>query len=387
MIKKVIVCALALALCLGIFASCKPKEPDISSSKPVSSETTESEPTQSLVSSNTQTQAKLNVTMPSFIASDKNRDIFYCAASGGIYKQIFESNKLSKIYSNSGYTFTSVEVIDDVKICVGYQKDLYISSYIIFDLKEKTVTNAVNDPLFLNNNIYSLVHIQDSTYFLSNPDRYGRYTLYCETDKKANVVATGVNEFTVSGDFIYYNIGNEIYSHNLNGRETALVFRAQTNDLLGFNVVGDYIFYMTSTNTYFARLSTQTSQSFAVNLKAYSAVSDGETVFLNGVDGGIYSFDLATATLKHLSDYTASSLSVNQGYLYLTPANAEEYESVNAEFLIKGGIYRFSIMQLLGKEDVQAQASSSSDLSLGSSSQDSPAPPQDLPLSPEFFGK
>lgn len=389
MIKKIVALVAVLALCLSFTVACKQKKPSGPSSSIVSSDKTSSD-TSSVIIDATAWGSDENASLIrySFLSSDKNGDIFYCAASGGIYKQIVSSNKLSKIYSNSSYNFTSVSPLDEKRICAGFTKDDK-SGYIIFNLEEKTIANAVSDPLFSEQSIHSLTFVGGAKFFLASPDRYGRFTLYKEEKDVAKPIARGVNEYVISRNRIFYNVGSTIFSLNLNGEDMHVICELETNDLLGFTVVGDMLIYMSSTDTFCLKMTATEPSILRAHLNVYTCVSDGVNAYFCGANGGIYSVSLANGYVTHLSDYTASSLVLDGEFLYMTPAEREDYPSILEEYIISGGIYRFPLSELINKPTTYPETSSSlsqnensSDLTSSSLSNE-----EEKPLTPELFGK
>lgn len=387
MIKKSIILAVVLALCLTFAVSCKDNSKgNISSSIATSSES--SSDTSSIIIDTSAWGSDENSTLirPSFLSADKNGDIFYCAASGGIYKQLADGKKLSKVYSSSSYNFTSVSSIDESRICVGYTKENK-SGYIVFNLDEKTVSNAVSDPKFSEQNIYSLTFIGNSKFFLANPDRYGRYTLYKEEKDVAKPIANGVNEFVVSRNRIFYNVGSTIFSLNLNGEDMHIICNVETNDLLGFTVVGDMLIYMSSTETFCLKTTATQHTVLPEYLNVYTCVTDGKMAYFCGANGGIYGLLLANGFVTKLSDYTASSLVLNDQWLYLYPAESENYLAVEKDLIISDGIYRFPISELVKAPIKEPETSSSLSKTESDTTSSSLSGIDVKPLVPELFGK
>lgn len=388
MYKKVIALAMVLSLCFCALVSCKPRPNSPATSDGASSTLTASDATSSetIDTSGWGSQDDSSIIRPYFISVDSDKNIFYCAASGGVYKQFFDSNKLSKIYSNNKYDFTSVEVISDSEVCVGYKNNSQ-SGFITFDLEQKTVANAISDPKFENKSIYSLVHISDSKYFLSDPDRYGRFTLYKEVDSKVSAIAGGVNEFIISRNRIFYNIGSHIFSVDLKGEDMHIVTAVETSDLLGFTVAGDMLIYMSSKETFYLKLSSMEHSVLSTHLNVYTCATSGDTAFFCGADGGIYSMSLLSGLVEKVSPYTANEIAAYDGWLYLSPANAEDYASVDKEHIISGGIYRFSIEELLAPNNTTSSDVSISSLAAQENTSSGMSITETKPILPEVFGR
>lgn len=396
MIKRIIVFGAALALVICSFTSCKKEPPATSSKIPASSNLTSSQITSSETESNISepevTEEDMSVIRNSFLSVDENGDLFYCAASGGIYKQLADGRGISKIYSSNGYDFFSVDAFDNTKICVGYKSSQLNSSYIIFDLKDKTVVNAVSDADFKSQNIYSLMHYKDAVYFLSTPDRYNRYTLYMQKEEEIRELAKGVNEFFIQNGRIIYNLGNSIFSLNPDEGEPELICMVETNDLLGFTVVGDRIFYSTQTDTYYTKISSGGYTKIPQQLNVWTSTANDTHTFFCGAEGGIYALSYDSGEISKVSDYTASQIICNGNYLYLSPAESEDYPEVDKSLIIQGGIYRFAISDLL-KQNPEGSDSSGTSSSLSSSetgsalTSSSPAQTEVAPPAPEYFGR
>ena len=219
MFKKLVALLSALILICAFFASCKNEVQGASS---LSSDSESSLPSKdnssqaasgSLIDIKPEQEYILN--RNSFLSIDENGDIYYCGATGGIYKQLADNKGISKIYSGSGYEFFSVDCLDTDRICVGFKSEKLESSYIIFNLKDKTVENAVSGDEFKDKSVYQLLHHDDAIFFLSNPDRYGRFTLYTQKGGVTKPLVSGVNEFFIWGENIFYNVGNEMYTLDL----------------------------------------------------------------------------------------------------------------------------------------------------------------------------
>ena len=119
MIKKSIAILMVLVFCLTIMVSCKNNNKDNDATSSVGNTSSEnSSDTSSIIIDTSAWGSDENGALlrNSFLSADKNGDIFYCGASGGIYRQFVDSKKLSKIYSNSSYEFKSVTSIDESRI-------------------------------------------------------------------------------------------------------------------------------------------------------------------------------------------------------------------------------------------------------------------------------
>ncbi|MEE1279899.1 MAG: hypothetical protein UHH95_03585 [Oscillospiraceae bacterium] len=361
MIKKSIVFTVILGLLISLSVSCKQKEKPLVSSDPISSAVTSSEQ----IEADSQLGwgdplDPVKMLRPSFLSVGKNGDIFYCDNEGSIYRQLAESNGLSKIYSSSKYDFVSVEVLSDTLICAGYVNSSDDSGYIIFNLKEKTVTSAVWGDDFKGKNIYSLVHFNDSVYFLSNPDRYGRYTLYRQTKDKTQQLAVGVNEFFILRSRLFYNVGGYIFSINPDGSDLKIICDVVTNDFLGFTITESSLFYMSNENTYHTQTYSSGYRKYAERIKVYTSATSQRHAFFCGVDGGIYAFSLITDALTKVSDYTADEIVCIGDYLYLKPADPLDYPELEKDFIIQNDIYRFKISDLVGEASNESADTSSS---------------------------
>ena len=113
MLKKSVVVLAVLSLICSLLASCK-REPTPSSSLPttdnnVSSQITSSEPSTSGSLIDIEPEKEYTLVRNSFLSQSKNGDLFYCGATGGIYKQLADNKGISKIYSGVGYEFFSVD--------------------------------------------------------------------------------------------------------------------------------------------------------------------------------------------------------------------------------------------------------------------------------------
>ncbi len=386
MIKKSIVFTMILSLLICLSVSCKQKEKPLISSDPVSSAITSSEQTE--VDSQLgwgDPDDPVKMLRPSFLSVGQNGDIFYCDNEGSIYKQLPESNGLSKIYSSGKYDFVSVEVLSDSLICAGYVNSTKASGYIIFDLKEKTVSSAVWGDEFKGKNIYSLIHFNDSVYFLSNPDRYGRYTLYRQTKDKTQQLAVGVNEFFILRSRLFYNVGGYISSVNPDGSDPQMICEVVTNDLLGFTIAKNSLFYMSSENTYHTMTFSSGYNKYSERIKVYTSTTSGEHAFFCGVDGGIYAYSFLTDELTKVSDYTADEIACIGDYLYLKPADPADYPELEKEYIIQNDIYRFKVSDLVG--EVLSNSSDTSSSLAASEATSSSMAETEIPIPvPERFG-
>lgn len=395
--KKIFAFLLISALCTVSFVSCKRNPPDSSSKIPlssdVSSQITSSDASSSGNQIGVEAENSFFVKRNSFMSVDKNGDFFYCAASGGIYKQLADSNNVSKIYSSSGYTFFSVDCFEQDKICVGFTSSKFKSNYIIFNLKDKTVTNAVSGEEFEQLDIYSLVHHEGALYFLAKPDRYNRFTLYRQDAQVTRALADGVNEFFIWGKELVYNIGNEIYFLNLEDQtsQPEMGCKAEYSYISGFTIAGDNLFYSTDSNTYFTKFVSGNYSVLPSHINVWTQTKNETHAFFCGALGGIYAFELETGTLSKISQYTASDIKCIGDYLYLYPANAKDYPEVEKSFIVSGGIYRFEISDLINQ--VQADSSIPSVSSLAQSETESSLTSSELsqieapPPAPERFGR
>ncbi len=387
MYKKVVALAMVLSLCFCALVSCKPRPNSPVTSDSASSAITSSEATssESIDTSGWGSEDDYLIIRPVFLSADSQKNVFYCATSGGVYKQFFDSNKLSKIYSNNKYDSTSVQVLSDSRVCVGFKNEAQ-SGFITFDLNQKTVANAVSDPSFANKNIYSLVHFNNTKYFLSNPDRYGRFTLYKEVESRVSPIASGVNEFMISRNRIFYNIGSNIFSVDLNGEDMHIVTTVETSDLLGFTIAGDMLIYMSSKETFYLRMSTMEHEVISTHLNVYTCATAGDTAFFCGADGGIYSMSLVSGQLKKVSSYTASSIAAYDGWLYLSPADKADYPDVDEKYIISGGVHRFLVEELMTQDEPTSSEPTTSSLSQSDVSSGM-AVIETEEKAPEFFGK
>lgn len=399
MFKKSIIFAMILTLLMTFTVSCSKKE----NKPPISSEAVSSEITSSEQQLDPDKQAgwgslddTSSLLRPSFLSVAQNGDIFYCDDEGSIYKQVLENNGLSKVYSSSKYDFVSVECLSDSLICAGYVNSTQESGYIIFDLKQKTVTNAVWGDEFKGKSIYSLVHLNNSTYFLADPDRYGRYTLYRQTADKTQQLAKGVNEFFILRSRVFYNVGGYIFSINLDGSDIRMLTEVVTNDFVGFTIAKTALFYMSSDNTYHTQMHSSDYRKYSEQVKVYTGTEYKDYVFFCGVNGGIYAFSFMTNEFEKVSDYTAAEIICSGGYLYLMPADPADYPDVPEEYIIKNDIHRFKLSDLVEIEDEeQGDESESSDITSSAASSEatsdlissSMAEQEVIPPAPEKFGK
>ena len=289
----------------------------------------------------------VGMTRPSFLSVGENGDIFYCDNEGSIYRKLSESNGISKVYASSGYDFVSVEYLSESLICAGYKNSRQQSGYIIFDLKEKTVNNAVWGEEFKEKNIYSLIHFHDSAYFLANPDRYGKYTLYRQTKDKTTELAKGVNEFFILRSRLFYNVGHYIFSINPDGSDIQMLSEAVTHDLLGFTIANNLLFYMSHENTFRVQMFSSGYRKYSERLNVYTCTSNNDYAFFCGAEGGIYAFSFITEQLIRVSDYTASEIICIGDYLYLSPAKPADYPALDEKFIIQNDIYRFQLSELI----------------------------------------
>lgn len=392
MIKKAVLYAVACLLIISLLASCADKPSLESSSQSESSAITSSE--------NLQTQEKVEawgdpnnnspILRPAFLAPDAGGNVFYCDDEGSIYKQLIETNGLSKLYSSSGYDFVSVQYISENLICAGYKNKANESGYIIFDLKEKTVNNAVGGDEFKGKSIHSLAYYNDAVYFLANPDRYGRYTLYRQTKEDTQTLSSGVNEFVIYRNRIFYNVGGYIYSANLDGRDAQMLTEVVTNDFLGFSIANDSFFYMSTENTYRMQITSAGYVKYDERVKVYTSASNSDYTFFCGVDGGIYLYSHITDELKMVSDYTAEEIVISGDYLYLKPANPSDYPDVPKEYVVQYSIHRFKISELIENslKNVQGENSPvSSSLSGNEMVSSTASVEEEKPLAPENFGR
>lgn len=387
MIRKIVALSLSLLLLCAFATSCKKNSQNVSSIgtsslMASSSPTNEENP---LPEEEIDTTAAKN----SFMAVDQNGDFFYCGSQGGIYKQLAQNKGLSRIYSSSGYTFFSVEVIDEQRICVGYKSNKFDSSYIIFNLKDKTVVNAVSGDEFKDKNIYSLIYKNSAVYFLSTPDRYGRYTLYKQQDSLTEVIASGVNEFFFIGEHIVYNIGNIIYWKNLSDAESVPepLWIYNGSYLTGFSAAGELLLCSTDSKSVFVRYLSGGFSHLDIKLNAWSATASDTHAFVCGNDGGIYSICFEDGKMEKLSDYTADRLFYSGGYLYLSPAKETDYPELDKSLIITDGIYRFEISSLMQSVNHEEGTSSSLSQSETTSSSLSQNEEEIIPAMPEKFGR
>ena len=397
MLKKSVALLLALLLICTLFASCKK---DTGGASSLSSNKESSLPLKDTSSQTVSGSAieilpekQYHLHRNSFLSVNENGDLFYCGASGGIYKQLADNKGISKIYSGSGYEFFSVDCLDSDRICVGFKSEKLESSYIIFNLKDKTVENAVSGDEFKDKNIYQLLHHNGAVFFLANPDRYGRHTLYTQKDGVTKPLVKGVNEFFIWGENIFYNIGNEIYALDLKTEPATseLIDKAEYSYLSGFTIVGNTLFYSTDLGTYFTNFISGGYAKFPSKLNAWTGTKHDSYAFFCGEEGGIYAVNLDSGIINKISDYTADSLECIGGYLYLSPAKTEDYPNVEKDYIIRDGIYRFLVSDLISQIESDKQDSDSSDIASSSLSQSevssSPAVVEKEPIKPEKFGR
>lgn len=392
MIKKAVYYAAICLLLLSLFVSCSDKPTVESSSQGTSSAITSSEnkESQEKVEAWGDPNSTLPLLRPSFLSPDAEGNIFYCDDEGSIYKQLVETNGLSKLYSSSGYDFVSVQYISENLICAGYKNKAQESGYIIFDLKEKTVNNAVDGDEFKGKSIYSLVYYNESVYFLSNPDRFGRYILYRQVDDRTQILSRGVNEFVIFRNKIFYNVGGYIYSANVDGSDTQMLTEVVTNDFLGFSLAKDSLFYMSTEHTYRMQITSAGYEKYDEKVKVYTSASNSDYTFFCGVDGGIYLYSHITDEFKKVSDYTADEIAISGDYLYLEPADPSDYPDVPKEYVVQYSIHRFKISELLeaSLNDAQSENSPvSSSLSSDELVSSNASKEEEKPLAPENFGK
>ncbi len=398
MLKKTAALILALMLACILFASCKKDAggaSSLSSNKESSlpeKDTSSQTGSGSVIEIHPEKQYQLH--RNGFLSVNESGDLFYCGASGGIYKQLADNKGISKIYSGSGYEFFSVDCLDLDRICVGFKSDKLESSYIIFNLKDKTVENAVSGAEFKDKSVYQLLHYDGATFFLANPDRYQRYTLYTQKDGVTKPLVNGVNEIFVWGENIFYNVGNAMYALDLKTEPATseLIDEAEYSYLSGFTIVGNTLFYSTELGTYFTNLISGGYAKFPQKLNVWTGTRHESYAFFCGDEGGIYAVNLDDGIISKVSDYTASSLECIGGYLYLSPASAEDYPDVQKDYIIRDGIYRFSAADLLSQIESEKQEGESSDITSSSLSQSesvssSPAIEEKEPVKPEKFGR
>ena len=400
MLKKSVALFLALMLTCALFASCKKEvqgASSLSSNKESSiplKDTSSQSGNNSVIEILPEKQYHLH--RNSFMSVSENGDLFYCGATGGIYKQLADDKGISKIYSGSGYEFFSVDCLDLDRICVGFKSEKLESSYIIFNLKDKTVENAVSGDEFKDKSIHQLLHHDGAVFFLANPDRYGRYTLYTQKDGVTKPLVSGVNEFFIWGDNIFYNIGNDIYALDLKTEPATseLVGEAEYSYLSGFTIVGNTLFYSTELNTYFTNFISGNFGKLPHKLNVWTGTRHDKYAFFCGENGGIYAVNLESGIITKVSDYTAGGLQSAGGYLYLSPASSEHSPDVEKDYLIQDGIYRFPAAALISQIESQNSESESNSSSLTSSSlsqsesvSSSPAVEEKEPLKPEKFGR
>lgn len=392
MIKKAVYYAIICLIVLSLFVSCADKPPADNSSHSVSSAITSSEikEEQEKVEAWGDPNNTSPLLRPSFLAPDAEGNLFYCDDEGSIYKQLVETNGLSKLYSSSGYDFVSVQYISENLICAGYKNKAQESGYIIFDLKDKTVNSAVSGDEFKGKSIYSLVYYNEAVYFLTNPDRYGRFTLYRQTKDATQVLSHGVNEFVIYRNKLFYNVGGYIYSANVNGSDAQMLTEVVTNDFLGFTLAKDSFFYMSTEYTYRMQIISGEYDKFNEKVKVYTSASNSDYTFFCGTDGGIYLYSHIKDELKKVSEYTADEMAISGDYLYLKPADPLDYPNVPKEFIVQNNVHRFKISELIesASKDAQNENSTvSSSLSSGELVSSNASVEEEKPLAPENFGR
>ena len=388
--KKAVYYAAACLLIMSLLVSCSNK-PQVESSLPSTSSaitSSENNETHENIDAWGDPNNTLPILRPSFLSVDAQGDIFYCDDEGSIYKQLVETNGLSKLYSSSGYDFVSVQYISENLICAGYKNKANESGYVIFNLKDKTVNNAVGGDEFKGKSIYSLVYYNEAVYFLADPDRYGRYTLYKQTVDNTQILSQGVNEFVIFKSKIFYNVGGYIYSANTDSGDADMLTEVVTNDLLGFSLANDSLFYMSSESTYRMQVTSTQYDKYSEKIKVYTSASNSDYTFFCGVDGGIYLYSHLTDKLKKVSDYTADQIAISGDYLYLKPADPSDYPDIPKEYVVQNSIHRFNISELVESSlsDNQSQTVSSS-LSSDEMVSSEGSIEEEKPLAPENFGK
>lgn len=391
MIKKAVYYAAICIVILSLLASCASKPTPAVSSQAVSSITSsDSEDTHKKEEAWGDPNDTTPLIRPSFLSSDANGDVFYCDDEGSIYKQLVASNGLSKLYSSSGYDFFSVQYISENLICAGYKNKAQECGYIIFDLKEKTVTSAFGGEEFKGKSIYSLIYYNESVYFLANPDRYGRYTLYKQDKSSTKIISSGVNEFVIFRNRLFYNVGSLIFSSNTDGSDAQMLTEVVTHDFVGFTLTNDSLFYMSTESTYRLQISSSGYIKYDEKVKVYTSSSSSDYTFFCGVDGGIYLYSHIADELKKVSNYTADEIMVNGDYLYLKPAKPSDYPEIDKTYIVQNSIHRFKISDLveISLKDTQNDNSSvSSSLSSNEAVSSNAAQKEEKPLIPEKFGK
>lgn len=325
---------------------------------------------------------------PTFISKDSDDNIFYCSANGDIYKKLADGKGLSKVYSSSGYKFFSVQCTGKDEICAGYKNGEKEYGYIIFNLKDKTVRNAINDSDFDGQDIKSLVFYNGGFYFLANPDRYSRYGLYVQKDGKTTQIAKGVNEFFILRERVFYNVGSYIFSTSLSGNNLKLVTELPTNDFMGFSIFNEQVIYMTDSESYISNPHSTQLTKIEPAIKVYTSTKNTDYIFFCGINGGIYALSTIHSTISKISDYTADRIYADEEFLYLFPADQEEYKDVPKDLIISGGIYRISIFDLIEyNEHKQESDATSSSLSANEGVSSQITDIEILPPALELFGK
>ena len=360
MLKKSVTLLMACFVLITTLISCSKKEHNnLSSMSSIGVASDETSSTQQIPEWNDD-DTPANIIRPSFMSVDEIGNIFYCGEDGAVYKQLADKKGLSKVYSSTEYKFMSVQCIEQSKICVGYKGKNNQSGYIIFNLKDKTISNAVNGEEYASTDIHSLIHYNNAVYFLSSPDRYNRYSLYMQKDKQITKLAHGVNEFFILKDRVFYNIGSSIYSVNISGKENQLIQDLPTNDLLGFSIVGKDFVYMTAEDTFRLPVFTNNSKLISSQLNVYTQATDESYAFFCGTNGGIYYYSFETEKFYRFSDYSSSNLMVYDDYLYLFPTSKDIYPNVDESYIINGGIHRISISKVFEYINSQKENSTSS---------------------------
>lgn len=356
MLKSVFSIISASILVLTLFSGCK-KEPVTSSSSFISSDT----------ASNSVAYPEMEISQDKiirlfFVSNDSNGNVFYCSADGTIFKKVPETNGLSKIYSSNEYKFFSVQCFNDNEICVGYKKGDIKSGFMIFNLKDKTVKNAITLSKFADSNVYSLVFYKNIAYFLANPDRYNRYTLYKQENGEVYELARGVNEFFILENRIYYNIGNKIYWTSPNRINSDLFAELDTNDLLGFTIIGDNILYMTSVETFLHNKNTGIDKRISENLNVYTHTQNKDNAFFVGVNGGIYMYSFSSNDVEKISEYTSSQIYADNEWIYFYPTESFEFLITPPEYVVSDSIHRISLQGLYDYLKYNKEVTNSSSL-------------------------
>lgn len=388
MLKKSVVLLIACSLFITVLSSCTKKGQTAISSLFSSISASDETSSSIQIPEWNDDDTVSNIIRPSFMSIDENGDIFYCGNDGAVYKQLADRKALSKVYSSTEYKFTSVQCMESSKICVGYKGKDNKSSFIVFNLKDKTVSNAITSDEHELSDIYSLIYYNDSFYFLSNPDRYNRYSLYMQKDKQITKLAHGVNEFFILKDRVFYNIGSSIYSINISGKENQLIQDLPTNDLLGFSIVGKDFVYMTAEDTFRLPVFTNNSKLVSSQLNVYTQASNESYAFFCGANGGIYSYSFETEKFSHFTEFTASNIMVHEDYLYLYPTSKNSYPDIDEDNIISGGIYRLSISKVFEFINSQKENSVSSVIAHPESDVSSNITKDEIEIpKPEKFGR